>query len=254
MATLSITLVQSFLEWENPVQNTLHLQQLLKKVESTDLIVLPEMFTTAFSMTAKAESMSGPSINWMLKLASNKNALVIGSLPIRFQKDTFNRLICAFPNGMISHYDKRHLFSLINESNFFKPGKNRLTIEYKGWRICPLICYDLRFPVFSRNTDNYDLLLYVANWPLARISHWKQLLPARAIENQSYVAGVNRVGKDFNEVEFNGQSMLVDPTGKLVYNATNSEEVSTHTLEKNELINIRKKHPFLDDADHFNII
>ena len=253
MTKLSLTLVQCHLEWENPSANRHYIEQLLASVNNTDVIVLPELFTTAFSITASPESMSGDSVQWMKNLAKNRDALIMGSLIIQDQAHKYNRLLCVFPNGKIQYYDKRHLFKLIDESLHFKAGKNRLTVNYKGWRICPLICYDLRFPVFSRNNHDYDLLIYVANWPVSRIHHWTKLLDARAIENQSYVLGVNRVGEDKNGVVFNGKSRLVDATGNLLFEADNVEQVQTYQLDYRELKAVRKKHPFLNDADEFII-
>lgn len=254
MTKLSLTLVQCHLEWENPSANRRHIQQLLGSVDNTDIIVLPELFTTAFSVTAPPESMSGDSVQWMKKLAKNSDALIIGSVIIQDQAHKYNRLLCVFPNGTIQYYDKRHLFKLIDESIHFKAGINRLIVNYKGWRICPLICYDLRFPVFSRNRHDYDLLVYVANWPVSRIHHWTKLLDARAIENQSYVLGVNRVGEDDNGVVFNGKSRLVDATGNLLFEGDHNEQVLTYQLDYQELMAIRKKHPFLNDADEFVIL
>ena len=244
MTKLSLTLVQCHLEWKT-----------LRKIDTTyssywhlwttRMLLYYELFTTAFSITASPESMSGDSVQWMKNLAKNRDALIIGSLIIHDQAHKYNRLLCVFPNGTIQYYyDKRHLFKLIDESLHFTAGKNRLIVNYKGWRICPLICYDLRFPVFSRNNHDYDLLIYVANWPVSRIHHWTKLLDARAIENQSYVLGVNRVGEDENGVVFNGKSRLVDATGNLLFEGDNNEQVQTCQLDYRELIAIRKKHPF----------
>lgn len=252
MTELSLTLVQSHLEWENPKANLSHFSRLLQSVK-TDIIVLPELFPTAFSLSAQAETMDGKSIQWMRNLSKEKKALIIGSLLIQENNSKYNRLICAFPDGSIQHYDKRHLFGLMNEEEHISKGDKRLTVEYKTWRICPLICYDLRFPVYSRNTDNYDVLVYVANWPVSRIQHWNKLLEARAIENQSYVIGVNRVGEDINGIKYNGQSAVIEPNGHIICIGGEKEAVKTVVLSKGSLQSTRNKLPFLKDADEFTI-
>jgi len=250
---LEVTIVQSSLYWNSPSQNKSHISQLLSKVTQTDLIVLPELFTTAFSMTAKSETMDGPSILWMSNLSKEKNALILASIRITENRKNYNRLICTFPDGKILSYDKRHLFSLMQEEKYFSSGKNRLIVDYKGWRICPLICYDLRFPVFSRNNEAIDILIYVANWPTSRISHWDKLLTARAIENQVFVVGVNRIGKDGNGVEFNGNSTIIDANGEHLYLAQQKEVVKSVRLNKIDLNLIRQKLPFLKDSDSFTL-
>lgn len=254
MMSLSLTLVQCHLHWENPDANKHKIQLLLEPISHTDIIILPETFTTAFSMTANAEQMDGNTIAWMKRLSADKQALVVGSLIVEEKGHKYNRLICSLPNGEVHYYDKRHLFNLINESSYFTAGNKRLILEYKGWKLCPLICYDLRFPAFSRNHRDFDLLIYVANWPETRINHWTKLLEARAIENQCYVAGVNRIGLDNNEVLFNGQSRIVDANGNALYCAKNKEEAKTIELDLSNLISIRNKYPFLDDADDFTIL
>ena len=198
MTKLNITLVQSYLHWEQPEANRLHFNQLLQSVGKTDVIVLPELFTTAFCLNAKAESMSGESIQWMLEHSKEKEALVIGSILVEENGSIYNRLICAFPDGSPQHYDKRHLFGMMNESDYITKGDKRITLEYKGWNICPLICYDIRFPVFCRNQDEYDVLIFLSSWPEQRIDAWDTLLKARSIENQCFTIGVNRVGRDFS--------------------------------------------------------
>lgn len=253
MTKLSVTLVQSHLYWQSPSKNRSHLEAHLSDVYHTDLIVLPELFTTAFCLSAEAEPMDGESIKWMSKIALEKDAVVVGSLIVQEKGSKFNRLIWMRPNGSYEYYDKRHLFSLMSEGEYFAAGKDKLILELNNWKICPLICYDLRFPVYSRNNSNYDLLLYVANWPVSRITHWNKLLFARAIENQSYVIGVNRVGQDANAVDFNGQSMLVDFHGDTVYNAGGIEAVKTITINKQDLVKARKCLPFLSDMDSFTI-
>ena len=253
MTKLSVTLVQSHLFWQDPFKNRNHLEALLLGVSYTDLIVLPELFTTAFCVFADAEFMHGDSIKWMSKIALEKNAVVVGSLIIQENHTKFNRLVWMRPNGNFEYYDKRHLFSMMNEEKYFDSGKERLIVELKGWKVCPLICYDLRFPVFSRNDSNYDLLLYIANWPKSRIDHWNKLLFARAIENQSYTIGVNRLGFDANAIEFNGQSTLIDFQGKTIYNANETESVKTVTICMEDLIMGRERLPFLNDMDSFSI-
>ena len=253
MTKLRITLVQSHLHWENPEENRNHLYALISKVKETDMFILPELFSTAFSVTCQAEAMNGESMQWMSKLAQQKQASVVGSLIITENGKKYNRLIWMNPDGTYFQYDKRHLFGLINEGDYFKAGKDRLIFDFKGWKICPLICYDLRFPVFSRNNENFDLLLYVANWPASRIDHWDKLLAARAIENQCYVAAVNRVGQDINGVEFNGHSSLIDFTGRLMYRGVEKEQVKTLTIDKTDLMNGRSRLPFLKDMDLFSI-
>ena len=252
MTELSLTLVQSHLEWEDPKANLLHFSHLLQSI-NTDIIVLPELFSTAFSLRSQAETMDGKSIQWMRNLSQEKNALIIGSLLIEENGSKYNRLICAFPDGSIQHYDKRHLFGLMNEEEHISKGDKRLIVEFKSWRICPLICYDLRFPVYSRNNDDFDVLVYVANWPVKRIDHWNKLLVARAIENQSYVIGVNRVGEDINGINYNGQSALIDANGHIIYIGGENEEVKPITISKDKLQSVRSRLPFLKDADAFTI-
>lgn len=253
MTKLSVTLVQSHLYWQNPSKNRIQLETLLSSVSQTDLIVLPELFTTAFCVSAEAEFMHEESITWMSKIAKEKESVIVGSLIIKENDSKFNRLVWMRPDGNYEYYDKRHLFSMMNEGQYFEAGKKRLIVDVKGWKVCPLICYDLRFPVFSRNNSSYDLLLYVANWPISRIDHWKKLLLARAIENQSYVIGVNRIGFDANNIEFNGQSTLIDFQGNTIYSAGDAESVNTITISKEDLINNRERLPFLKDMDSYTI-
>lgn len=251
---LKVTLVQSHLYWNQPKKNRDHLSQILEGLSSTDIIVLPELFTTSFSLESDSEPMSGPSIMWMADLAHKFGALVIGSLPIEVNKKKYNRLIAMKPNGNHEFYDKRHLFSLMKEQKFFQAGSERTVISFKGWKICPLICYDLRFPVFSRNSEDYDLLIYVANWPVNRIKHWNKLLEARAIENQCYTIGVNRIGLDDNGIQFNGQSKLIDMSGEIIEDLKNEEWAKTITISKSLLDSYRTKYPFLSDKDSFKIL
>ncbi len=255
--TLRVTLVQSTLHWENPEANRRHFDTLLAEVGYADLILLPEMFSTGFSMDAARlhETMEGPSVQWIKKTAAASNAVVSGSLIIGEAGHYFNRLIWCTPEGEIHTYDKRHLFRMAGEEKIFTPGKERLLVTLHGWKICPLICYDLRFPVWSRNVEeNYDLLLYTANWPEVRRHPWKTLLTARAIENQCYVAGVNRVGPDGNGINHSGDSALLDPKGEIIeapepYNT----ECVTATLSYAALKEFREKFPVSRDADAFEI-
>lgn len=251
--SLRVTLVQTSLYWQSPHKNRLHFDSLLENIDQSDLIILPELFSTAFSVNAPAESMDGPSVDWLKQKATQLNAVIIGSLIIEENDNKFNRLVCAYPNGKYSYYDKRHLFSLMNEHKYFTSGKSRLIIDVKAWKICPLICYDLRFPVFSRNQDDFDLLIYIANWPISRISHWQKLLPARAIENQSYVVGVNRIGEDFNQVMFNGSSCVIDYKGDCIIDLKEKNTCSTVVLNKSKLLDYRRKLSFLKDRDQFTI-
>lgn len=253
MSQLKVTLVQSHLYWEKPKKNRDHLESLLSSVTHSDLIVLPELFSTAFSVSHEGEPMNGESMQWMSNMAKKKNASLVGSLIISERGRKYNRLIWMNADGSYHYYDKRHLFGMMNEGDYFKAGKDRLIIDFKGWKICPLICYDLRFPVFSRNDDNYDLLLYVANWPVSRIDHWDKLLLARAIENQCYVVGVNRVGTDNKGVEFNGHSTLIDFAGHIIYSEQKIEAVKTIMIDKSSLIDGRSSLPFLKDMDSFKI-
>lgn len=252
-ATLNITLVQSHLKWDDPIANRSHLSILLESLNQTDLIVLPEMFTTAFCMEGEAETMEGESVHWMLQLAKEKGAAICGSLNIEEEGKRHNRFVWATPGGELAFYDKRHLFSLMEEEKHFSAGSERTIIHYKGWNICPQICYDLRFPVFSRNDSAYDLLIYVANWPVRRIVAWDKLLQARAIENQSYVVGVNRVGVDTNSIVFNGHSAVYDAFGETLVFLGEEEKVVTLTIDKAIQESIRKKLPFLKDRDGFTV-
>lgn len=256
MENLRVTLVQSNLNWEDVPANLSMFSEKLAAVHDTDVIVLPEMFTTGFSMNARklAEEVDGPAVTWMKQTAAEKNAVVTGSLIVKEDGRYYNRLFWVQPDGKCVWYDKRHLFTLTGEETVFSPGEDKLLVHWKGWNICPLICYDLRFPVWSRNKNaEYDLLLYVANWPQRRSYPWKQLLVARAIENQSYVVGVNRVGNDGNDVYHSGDSMVVDALGNVLYHKIDEEDVSTITVSRTELQKVREQFPFLNDADDFEL-
>jgi len=254
MENLNITIIQSDLHWEDKAANLHAFSQKIESItEPTDLIILPEMFTTGFSMKSKelGETMEGKTVNWMKQMAKEKNCAITGSFICRENK-YYNRLLWVTPNGVARRYDKRHLFSMGGEDKHYTAGDKRLIATLNGWRICPLICYDLRFPVFSRNTkrDPYDVLIYVANWPEARIDVWNKLLCARAIENQCYVAGVNRVGVDGNFVMHTGNSVVLDSKGNTICSIeSEKEEIKTVTLVWEELETFRKKFPVLKDAD-----
>jgi len=258
MADLKITLLQASLEWEKPEVNILHFERLLKNVKmgSTDLILLPEMFTTGFTMNAKsvAESMNGNAVSWMKKTAKDKKAVICGSLVIKEKGKYYNRLIWAEPGGKILTYDKRHLFSMAKENKTYTPGKKRLIVKLNGWNICPLVCYDLRFPVWSRSKGEIDLLLYVANWPDKRSYAWKQLLIARSIENQCYVAGLNRVGVDGKAIPYNGDSVVLDPLGAPLSKITPGKTtISTISISRKQLMELRKSFPVANYADKFKL-
>ena len=254
---MKLALIQLPLVWEDPKSNRVNIEQKINAIESgTDLIVLPEMFTTGFTMQPErvAETMNGETIQWMQSLAKAKNAAITGSLIIVEEGKYYNRLVFVFPTGEIQQYDKRHLFTLAGEDGVFTSGTSKVVIEYKGWKICPLICYDLRFPVFSRNTEIYDLLIYVANWPKTRINAWDTLLQARAIENMSYTIGVNRLGVDDNNLEYVGHSQVVDYLGNPVIEPQTAEGVLITELDKDSLHETRKKLNFLKDQDLFKLL
>jgi predicted amidohydrolase len=214
------------------------------------------MFTTGFSMNvgALAEPMEGKSMVWMAAQAQRLNAVVAGSLIIQEETHYFNRLIWMLPSGAYQFYDKRHLFTMAQEHLSYTPGKIKQIFSVKDWRVCPLICYDLRFPVWSRNTEHYDLLLYVANWPVTRSFHWKALLQARAIENQAYTMGVNRIGKDGNGLYYTGDSTIISPSGEIYEQVADVDRVVTRTLSASHLQSIRQKFPFLNEMDKFEVM
>ena len=271
MSTLSVTVVQTQLFWEDKAAN---LKMLEKKINGitgkTEIIVLPEMFSTGFSMNAErlGEKMDGPTVEWMKKIAAEKKVALIGSIIIGEEENSahryFNRLIWMLPNGHSGYYNKRHLFAYANENEKYSSGNKRLIASVNGWKINLLVCYDLRFPVWSRQSlqdssakkepaFEYDVLIYVASWPERRIHAWKTLLQARAIENQCYVVGVNRIGTDGNNISYSGDSMIVDPLGEVLYHASDREETFTYALQKEKLDEVRQKFPFWKDADRFLI-
>lgn len=277
MSNLSITLIQTNLHWENKAANLQMLEEKINSIkERTEVVVLPEMFTTGFSMKPEllAETMEGETVQWMKRIAAEKKIVLTGSVIIDGsqpgQTETggpsyYNRLIWMLPNGQYGVYDKRHCFGYAGEDEHFSAGTKRLIASVKGWKINLLVCYDLRFPVWARQSPlptrgegaggeaEYDVLIYVANWPERRIHAWKTLLQARAIENQCYVIGVNREGDDGNDIHYSGESMVVDPMGEVLYTKKEAEDIFTITLDKEHLQAVREKLPFLKDADGFQI-
>ncbi|MCC5917997.1 MAG: amidohydrolase [Cryomorphaceae bacterium] len=255
---LGISALQFAIHWENKSENLKTIARFLESMPvDTDLVVLPEMFSTGFSMQPEnhAEKMDGFSVNWLKNMAARYGVYICGSLIISESESFYNRFILVDPNGAFSQYDKRHLFSMAGEEKKYAPGNQRLIWEVKGWKILPQVCYDLRFPVWSRNDLNYDLAIYPANWPERRDYPWKTLLRARAIENQCYVVGVNRVGDDGNGVAHNGCSAIIDPLGADLHAAEpNMEQWIYANLESATLEKIRKSFPFLSDRDDFRLL
>ena len=253
---MKVTLIQSSLIWENPLANRNHFEQKINALPAdVDLVVLPEMFSSGFTMSPAtvAETMQGKTITWLQALAKARNCAITGSLVITENNSFYNRMVFVFPTGEIQHYDKRHLFTLAGEDKVYTRGNHKKVIEYKGWRICLLICYDLRFPVYSRYDGDYDLLIYVASWPQVRTNAWDALLKARAIENMSYSIGVNRIGIDGNGYEYVGHSQVVDFLGNYLQAPTQIEGSFTVTLDEAKLVETRQKLGFLDDRDAFEI-
>ena len=258
MNNLNITLIQSDLHWENIEKNLEMFAVKISEVGKTDLIILPEMFTTGFSMQPEkfAEPMNGVTMSWMKGKAVEKKCVITGSFICSENGKFHNRLVWMKPDGTCSFYDKRHLFSMGDENNHYSAGNKKIIEEIKGWKICPLICYDLRFPAWSRNNviNPYDLLIYVANWPERRAYPWKTLLLARAIENQCYVAGLNRIGNDGNGINHSGDSAVIDPKGEIISSIpAHDEACETISLSYEELAEFRKIFPVLRDADKFEI-
>ena len=254
MEELTVSIVQADLVWEDKVANLEKFERLFENISKTDLIVLPEMFNTAYSMNAKeiAESMEGPTVEWMHKVANTFQCAITGSLVIEEDNHYYNRMLFITPDHSTS-YDKRHLFTMAGEEKVYTAGEQRRFVIWKNWKINLNICYDLRFPVWSRNTDSYDIMINVASWPGKRISHWDSLLKARAIENQAYILAVNRVGEDANGFDYNGHSSIYNPQGDLLKKIENQELCFTIDLSKSEVKKIRSKLPFLKDRDHFSI-
>ncbi len=252
-ATLRTALVQSPLVWEEPEANRQHFSKVLRQVASdTDLIIMPEMFNTGFTMHPEhvAQEEGPKTVDWMLQKALENNAAVVGSLPFYENDNYTNRLFFVEPNGKTTFYDKRHTFTLAGEDQVYTAGIEKLTVDFKGFKICPLVCYDLRFPVWSRNTEDYDILIYVANWPSPRITAWDALLKARAIENMAYCIGVNRIGSDEVGNEYIGHSAIYDVLGEPVA-FSETEEIVYATLSKEHITSTRKKFKFLEDRDSF---
>lgn len=253
---MKIALIQSSLFWENPKANRNHFEAKINALtEKVDLIVLPEMFSTGFTMNPGAvfEPMQGETILWLQSLAKAKNSAITGSLVIKENDNFYNRLLFVFPSGEIQFYDKRHLFTLAGEDKVYTAGRKKLIVEYLGFKICPLVCYDLRFPVFARNTEDYEVLIYVANWPKTRVQAWDILLKARSVENMCYTIGVNRTGFDNNKLEYNGHSQAVDYLGNDILEPQENEGVFVVELNKEKLVEARKKLGFLNDRDAFEL-
>ena len=264
MQDLRISLVQGATRWHDPAGNRDYYAGLMAPLRgATDLVLLPETFTSGFSNEAihNAETMEGPTVDWLRGQSRAIDAAITGSVQLRTGEGVFNRLFFATPDGGLEHYDKRHLFRYAKEHERYAAGRERLTVEWKGWRICPLVCYDLRFPVYSRNRFDverpealdYDLLLYVANWPAARAQAWKTLLPARAIENLCYVAGLNRVGVDGNGLAYSGDSVVLDFMGAPLLSMGDEEGVATTTIRGDALLGHRERFPAMLDGDAFTL-
>lgn len=254
MSNLKVTMVQSVLHWRNPAANRdMFAEKLHTLVGQTNLVVLPEMFSTGFTMAARdnAESMDGPTVAWMSQQAERIGAVVAGSLIIEEAGHYFNRLVWMRPDGSFEHYDKRHLFRMADEHLHYTAGERRVIVELLGWRVLLQVCYDLRFPVWSRNRNDYDLALYVANWPERRAHHWRTLALARAIENLAYVVVVNRVGEDGNAIAYSGDSMAIDPQGRALAHLAYAESIQTLSLEKELMTAYRHRFPADHDADGF---
>ena len=252
---LKIAIIQTDLVWEDPEQNRQHFTEKIDAIlERIDLIILPEMFTSGFTMQPKnvSETMSGITIEWLKDLAIKKKTAISGSLVIEENDSYYNRLVFVYPNGDIKTYDKRHTFTLAGEYKLYTAGSKKIILDFKGWKICPMICYDLRFPVWARNTENYEVLFYVANWPKPRIEAWHTLLKSRAIENMTYCIGVNRIGTDNNGYEYTGNSVAFDALGEQISNIQPYENaIEIITLSKEYLKITREKFKFLEDRDEF---
>jgi predicted amidohydrolase len=256
MSTLKTLLVQAQLCWKDPASNREHLQNMISlEGGEFDLVVLPETFTTGFLGDADlpAEDMDGPTVQWMKNLAEQNDCAIAGSAVITEQGKRFNRLVFVTPEGVSAYYDKRHLFAFGGENRRYTAGRQRVVLNYRGWRINLQICYDLRFPAWCRNRDDYDLMLLVANWPAKRVRHWSSLLEARAIENQSWVIGVNRVGQDGNGQQYPGHSMVHDPSGHCLAHLGNAESTRAVHMDLGAVQKIRAEFPFQADADEFTI-
>jgi predicted amidohydrolase len=254
---MKIALIQEDIVWQNPEANHLLFETRCNALAGqVDLILLPEMFSTGFSMQASelAETMDGPSIHALARWAKNTGAIISASLIIEEQGLYYNRLIWMRPDGSFSHYDKRHLFGMARENEAYTAGNQKLITEVAGLKCCPQICYDLRFPVWLRNTERYDVLYFLANWPATRIEHWKTLLKARAIENQCYVIGVNRCGSDGNGLVYSGDSMAFDPLGQEIAHISAGPGQAIVDVDPLHIQQVRERLPFLDDQDAFQLM
>lgn len=262
MSALSITTIQTNLIWEDKAANLYALEQKINSIQDpTEIVVLPEMFSTGFSMQPSlfVETMEGETLNWMKKVSTQNKIILTGSIIIEEEGKYYNRLIWMLPNGEYGYYDKRHLFAFGQEDKFYNAGNKRLIAQVKGFKINLQVCYDLRFPVWARQQNKsggmeYDVLIYIANWPEKRSHAWKTLLCARAIENQCYVVGVNRVGTDGNNIYHSGNSLVIDPSGQVLYHMPDDEDVNTVTISKDYLNEVREKFPFWKDGDGFSLV
>ncbi|MCC6251739.1 MAG: amidohydrolase [Bacteroidia bacterium] len=265
MSNLAVSIIQTSLAWHNREANLLRIEELINKINTpTQLIVLPEMFSSGFTMEPHkvADTPNGEVTQWMQLMAAKKKAVITGSVVVHDNGKYYNRLLWVLPDGTSLQYDKRHLFRMANENSFYDSGNSKLIATINKWTICPLVCYDLRFPVWSRNFSSknntnsplYDVLIYVASWPEVRSHAWKSLLVARAIENQCYVIGVNRVGTDGNNITYSGDSVIIDPLGKVISNILpNEENTETLSLDFDYLNKLRSTFPVINDADSFTI-
>ena len=252
---LTISLIQTRIFWQDKQKNFEYLSSKISQTKA-DIILLPEMFNTGFNIKPfdLAEDFNGPTLQWLIKQARNANSAIVGSYIFKDNSNYYNRLFFVRPDGQYAFYDKRHTFTMAGEHKFFAKGYRNVIIYYSGWRIKPLVCYDLRFPVWARNKENYDLLIYVANWPDSRIDQWENLLKARAIENQTYVAAVNRVGTDGNGFYYSGNSLILSPKGHIIQQAQkHTEQIISADLDLELLHQMRQKFPVLQDKDSFTI-
>jgi len=259
MPGLTVSIIQTALHWEDKSANLQMFEEKIRSIkERTEIVVLPEMFSTGFSMKPEvlAEPMDGETVQWMKRMSAERKVILTGSVIIEEEGQYYNRLIWMLPNGQFGHYDKRHRFAYAGEDQHYSAGNKRLIASVNGWKVNLQVCYDLRFPVWARqhSPQEYDVLVYVANWPERRRHAWKTLLQARAIENQCYVIGVNRVGNDGNKIYHSGDSMIIDPLGDPLYHKEHSEDIFTYTLQKERLEEVRSKFPFWRDADEFRIL
>lgn len=254
-ALLNIGLVQFDVSWERPDLNMQRIESLIADQVGFDLLLLPEMWSSGFTMTPEtaSEPAQGPALQWMVQKARQWDTAIAGSISVSDGPAYFNRFYCAWPDGRIAHYDKKHLFSFGKEDQHYTPGQTQVQLDIKGWKIRPIICYDLRFPVWCRNNDNYDMLLVVANWPIPRIHHWDALLRARAIENQCFVVAINRIGEDATGLQYNGHSSIYAMNGLDSLVMDDKESVGRLSLDKNELISYRNQFRFLQDRDTFTL-